>query len=45
MDIARAKETLRSVQAIWGRPVHIKTALAGAPKLFSFDGADFKEGT
>ena len=33
-----AKDTLKNLFQIWGRPVHVKTAVEGKEKLFSFDG-------
>jgi stage V sporulation protein R len=33
-----AKDTLRNLFQIWKRPVHVKTAVEGKEKLFTFDG-------
>ncbi len=38
MDIKYAVETLKCVQTIWGRPVHIHMVIDDDPMLFSFDG-------
>lgn len=36
-------ETLKNVQAIWGRPVNLLTAMEGEAKLCRYDGQEFKE--
>ncbi len=33
-----AKDTLRNLHRIWSRPVHLKTAVEGKTKMFTFDG-------
>jgi stage V sporulation protein R len=38
MDYAR--DTLKNVQRIWGRPVHLETQLEGQETVLSFDGSD-----
>jgi len=38
-----ARDTLRNVQAIWSRPVHLKTLVEGKGRIISFDGTDFSE--
>jgi stage V sporulation protein R len=38
LDIKYATETLKAVQRIWGRPVHVEAMVDEAPMLFSFDG-------
>jgi stage V sporulation protein R len=38
-----ARETLRALQAIWDRPVHIATIVNGKPRLLGFDGTDYAE--
>jgi stage V sporulation protein R len=38
LDIRYATETLRSVQELWGRPVHLIAVIDDEPVLFSFDG-------
>lgn len=35
--------TLRNIQALWSRPVHIETILEGKPALMSFDGKEFSK--
>jgi stage V sporulation protein R len=41
MDYAR--DTMRSLHAIWTRPVHLETVLDEKRRLLSFDGSDFSE--
>ncbi|MBI2342462.1 MAG: SpoVR family protein [Deltaproteobacteria bacterium] len=38
-----AKETLKSLYKIWGRPVNIETISEDVPKILSFDGEEYKE--
>jgi stage V sporulation protein R len=38
-----ARETLRNVQRIWGRPVSILTAVDGKSRMISYDGEEFEE--
>ncbi len=38
-----AKETLKSLYKVWGRPVNIETLVEDVPKVLSFDGEEFKE--
>ena len=38
-----ARETLRALQALWSRPVHIATRVGDKPRLLSFDGSDYAE--
>jgi stage V sporulation protein R len=33
-----AKDTLKNLYQIWSRPVHLKTAVEGKGKMFTFDG-------
>jgi stage V sporulation protein R len=35
-----AQDTLRHLQRLWTRPVHIETVVEGRPTLLSFDGTD-----
>jgi stage V sporulation protein R len=35
--------TLKNIQALWARPVHLATFIDNEPKLVSFDGAEYKE--
>ncbi len=37
------RETLRNLQMIWTRPVHLATVLDNQAKLITFDGREFKE--
>jgi stage V sporulation protein R len=41
MDYAR--DTLRNIQKIWTRPVHIETIVDDKKRLITFDGKDFGE--
>jgi stage V sporulation protein R len=41
MDYAR--DTLRNIQRIWTRPVHIETVVDEKRRLITFDGRDFSE--
>ena len=40
VDLRRdwAQATLQALQAIWGRPVHIRTVLGGKDRLLGYDG-------
>ena len=38
-----ARETLRNLQAVWGRPVSIHTVVDDKGRLITFDGEDFEE--
>ena len=38
-----ARETLRNLQAVWGRPVSIHTVIDDKGRLITFDGEDFEE--
>jgi len=38
-----AKESLKAMQFIWRRPVHIETVLDGVPKILSYDGKEHHE--
>jgi stage V sporulation protein R len=38
-----AYDTLRNLQRIWTRPVHIETVVKRQPKIITFDGQDFTE--
>ena len=38
-----ARETLRNIQTIWSRPVHLQTIVEEKPKMLSFDGNEFSE--
>ncbi|MEK7838068.1 MAG: hypothetical protein AAB328_08800, partial [candidate division NC10 bacterium] len=38
VDLREARDTLRNVQRVWGRPVHLETEIEGEKKLLSFDG-------
>jgi stage V sporulation protein R len=38
-----ARETLRNIQRIWGRPVNLDTVVDEKPRRISFDGETFEE--
>jgi len=38
LDVRYLTETIKCVQEIWGRPVHLHTQIDDEPMLFSFDG-------
>ena len=40
LNLNEARDTLRNVQYIWGRPVHLETLVDDKPNLLSFDGTD-----
>jgi stage V sporulation protein R len=40
LKVDLAQDTLRHLNRIWTRPVHIETCLDGRPTLLSFDGTD-----
>jgi stage V sporulation protein R len=43
LDLAYARDTLRNLARIWGRPVHIHTVLGEKDKLLSHDGLEYHE--
>ena len=40
LQVDQAQETLKGLQRLWGRPVHIETIVEGKGRLLSFDGKD-----
>jgi stage V sporulation protein R len=38
-----ARETLRNIQAIWGRPVNLTTVVDEKPRLISYNGEEFED--
>ncbi|HXH29119.1 MAG TPA: SpoVR family protein [Candidatus Polarisedimenticolia bacterium] len=38
-----ARDTLRNIQRIWGRPVNLETMVDEKPRLISFNGEEFEE--
>ncbi len=38
-----ARETLRNIQRIWSRPVHLQTVVEEKGRIFSFDGTEYSE--
>ena len=43
LDVKWARETLRSVSEIWGRPVNVETEVDGQKKLFTYTNGEFSE--
>ena len=43
IEMARARDTLVNLQAIWTRPVHLETVIADKGHVLSFDGQEHKE--
>lgn len=43
LDLKTARETLKNVSEIWGRPVHIETMSDGSKKLCSWGNGEFSE--
>jgi stage V sporulation protein R len=43
LEIAKARDTLTNLHAVWGRPVHLETVLEGKGRIYSFDGQEHKE--
>ncbi len=43
LKIDYARDTLRNIQRIWSRPVHIETVVDEKKRLISFDGRDYGE--
>jgi stage V sporulation protein R len=43
LDLREARDTLRNVQKIWQRPVHLATVVEEEKKVISFDGEKFRE--
>ncbi len=43
LDVKYARETLRSLHAIWRRPVNIETESDGQRKVYSYSGGEFNE--
>ena len=37
------RETMKNLQAIWTRPVNLATVQDGQPKLYRYDGREYKE--
>ncbi len=40
LRIDYAKDTLKHIQTIWGRPVHLQTVVSNRPILLTYDGKD-----
>ncbi len=42
LDTEKAKDTLKNLQRLWRRPVHIETTEDDRARLISFDGSEHK---
>ena len=40
LQFEQAIATMKHVQGMWGRPVHLETREEGKPRLLSFDGTE-----
>ncbi len=40
LKLGEAQETLRNLERLWGRPVHIESVVDDLPTVLSFDGTD-----
>jgi stage V sporulation protein R len=40
LKLDQAADTLANVQAIWGRPIHLRTVVEEKPTLLSYDGSE-----
>lgn len=40
LKLDHAQDTLKHLQRLWSRPVHLETCVEGRPTLLSFDGTD-----
>jgi stage V sporulation protein R len=38
-----ARDTVRNIQSIWNRPVHLESVVGGKGRLVSFDGSEHRE--
>lgn len=45
LDVDYTERTLRAIQRLWGRPVHLETTVNEQTTLFSFDGQEGKQET
>ena len=43
LKLDHARDTLRNIQALWTRPVHLETVLAGKGRLLTYDGSEHLE--
>lgn len=43
LELDEAKDALKSLYRLWGRPVHLWTVVEGQHKLITFDGSEHKE--
>jgi stage V sporulation protein R len=43
LDVRWARETMRSLNEIWRRPIHVETEVDGQRKLLSYESGDFSE--
>ena len=42
LDVEKARDTLKSLQKLWRRPVHLETTDDDRGRLLSFDGQESK---
>jgi stage V sporulation protein R len=40
LDLQKARDTLRNLHVLWGRPVHLETVEDERGRLLSFDGRE-----
>jgi stage V sporulation protein R len=45
LDLKYMSETLKNLQAVWKRPVHLKTLSEGKDAIFSHNGKELKQGS
>lgn len=43
LDVRWSRETMRSLNEIWRRPVHVETEVDGQKKLFTYQSGEFSE--
>jgi len=42
LDLTQAQETLKHLQRVWSRPVHVETVVEGRKRRISFDGKEIE---
>ena len=43
LKLDHARDTIKNIQTIWNRPVHIETVMGGKGRLLTFDGSEHHE--
>jgi stage V sporulation protein R len=43
LEVEEAKDTMRSLQKLWKRPVNLQTIVEGQGRILTYDGTDHKE--